>query len=115
MSDEPDSVREVRKKPSAGLSYSRKLNTGQDYENEELELWATTGSVDQDSLESELSDLVDQVAEEMEERVKEIKARDGKIPREIRDKLEDVIRAMKNDGSERASEMLQELVRRDAE
>ena len=58
---EPDKVEQV-KKPSTGATITRKINIGEKYENVELEVWSSSGSLDdtsREALKQELEEIVE--------------------------------------------------------
>ena len=113
MTNDKDEVEQV-KKPSAGITVSRKISTGQ-YENAEVEAWATTGTLDSDDieeLEERLTEAGDKVIEQVQNRIKEIQDSQDQLSDEQEDAIDDAIRNIKAGHGAKAANLLQNVLDR---
>jgi flagellar motility protein MotE (MotC chaperone) len=100
------------KKPNAGITISRKISTGQ-YENAEVEAWATTGTLDSDEvdeLEERLEEAGDKVFDQVHKRIQEIQDCEAQLTDKQEDKLDDALRMMKAGRSEDAANLLKDVL-----
>ncbi|MFU1780263.1 hypothetical protein ACM16X_02655 [Haloarcula japonica] len=107
-----DKVEQV-KKPSTGASLTRKINIGEKYESIKLEIWASSGTLDdtdQDTLKGKLEEIVEDLTEIIVRETEEWKAQDLD-----RDQLEEVLDQASRDlnagNVEQAGEKLQNILR----
>jgi hypothetical protein len=107
---EPDKVEQV-KKPSTGATITRKINIGEKYENVELEVWSSSGSLDdtsREALKQELEEIVEDLVEIVEDRVEDWKAQ-TLSDEELEDVLDEVERDLKAGDVEPAGQKLQTI------
>jgi len=111
LTNDEDEVEQV-KKPSAGITVSRKISTGK-YENAEVEAWATTGTLDSDDieeLEQRLDEAGDKVIEQVQNRIKEIQDSQDQLSDEQEDAIDDAIRNIKAGQGAKAANLLQNVL-----
>jgi predicted DNA-binding protein len=103
---------EQLKKPSAGITISRKISTGQ-YENAEVEAWASTGTLDSDEvdeLEERLEETAEAVHRKVAEKIREIQEKEGQLSDEHEDAIDDALRRLEGGDREGAANLLQNIL-----
>ena len=106
-----DKVKQI-KKPSAGVTITRKISTGQ-YENAEVEVWASTGTLDSDKvdeLEERLEETAEAVHGKVKEKIREIQEKEGQLSDEHEDAIDDAIRRLEAGDREAAANLLQNIL-----
>lgn len=107
-----DKIEQI-KKPSTGASIKRKINIGEKYEGLELEVWQSSGTLedtDRETLKQELEEIVEDLTEIVEKEVREQKEEDLNLE-QIEDAVDQTNRELSAGDVEAAGKKLRNILR----